>query len=94
MQALIFAVLPLIITGLTSLIKRAPVVDNVADQGKRNVIIRAIAALLSLAGVVGKFMLTGQVPNPEILSDLVLTVSLGIMTFFGSVGGHELLKRK
>lgn len=92
MQAIIFAVLPLLVTGFTTLLKRVPVIDK-TDGTTRVVIIRGLAAFLSLLGVVGAFLSTGQIPDLTILNDLILTLVLAFLTFLGSVGGHEILKK-
>lgn len=92
MNPLLLAVLPLIVTGLTSLIKRLPAVDK-TEGTARAVIVRGIAALLSLGGIIAAFMSSGQVPDPNILGDIVLTISLAFMTFLGSIGGHSVFKK-
>ena len=93
MTPILLAVLPLIVTGLTSLIKRTPVVSKDASSEKRDLVIRGIAAVLSLLGVLGSFMLSGALPDPAILSDLVTTIALTFMVFIGSIGAHSVAKK-
>lgn len=94
MSTLIFALVPVLVTGLTTLIKKTPLVSDSASQSTRNVIIRFIAALLSLAGIVGAFMLSGQTPDVSVINNDVTIIALSFMAFLGSVGGHEIAKSK
>jgi hypothetical protein len=94
MQPIIFAILPVLVTGLTSLIKRTPIVSDDASQGTRSLIIRSIAAVLSIGGVWSAFALTGVSPDPTVISNDVAILALGFMTFLGSIGGHEVASKK
>ncbi len=67
------AVIGPVSTGLISLIKRLPVVSNVEDQGKRNLILRGGATLFALGGVVIAFMQTGISPDPTVVSDILIS---------------------
>lgn len=91
-MTIILALLPVLVKFLTSGIKRLPVIDNTNSQSKRNVIIRTIAALLSLGGVIGLFMLTGETPDPTQLADVITVLALAFMTALGSFGVHEVAK--
>jgi hypothetical protein len=92
MSAIFIAILPMLVTALTSIIKRAPVIDNTNSQGKRNLIIRSIAAILSLGGIVGGFMINGVAPDPAVLADILGVLALAFVTFLGSVGFHSIAK--
>lgn len=93
MSPIILALLPIAVKGLTSAFKYLPVVNR-ADTGTRAVAIRMCAALLSLGGVVGTFMLTGIAPDPTNVNDILITLVLAFTTFIGSTGIHELFKKK
>lgn len=88
------AVIGPVSTGLISLIKRAvPAISNQEDQSKRNLILRGLAALLSLGGIVGAFMATGITPDPTVISDILITLVLVAMSLLNSLGFHNLLKK-
>lgn len=93
MSPIILALLPILVKVLTSAFKYIPVVNN-AETGTRTTVIRVFAAVLSLAGIVGAFMLNGTAPDPANLSDIVTTLLLAFMTFIGSTGIHDLLNKK
>ena len=98
MNPLILALLsPAIIgpvaTALISVIKRFPVVSNVEDQGRRNLILRGLGAILSLLGVVGAFIATGVSPDLTVVSDILITLAMVFMSLTGSIGFHNLLKK-
>lgn len=87
------AVIGPVATGLISLIKRTPAVTNVEDQSKRNLILRGLAALLSLGGILGAFMATGITPDPTVVSDILITLVLVVMSLLNSLGLHNLFKK-
>lgn len=87
------AVIGPVSTGLISLIKRTPAVSNVEDQSKRNLILRGIAAVLSLGGIFGAFIATGIVPDVSQVSDILITIALVVMSLLNSLGFHNLFKR-
>ena len=87
------AVIGPVATALVSVIKRTPVVSNVEDQGKRNLILRGLAALLSLGGILGAFISTGITPDPTQVSDILVTLALVFTSFVGSIGTHNILKK-
>lgn len=87
------AVIGPVATALISGIKRLPAVSNVEDQSKRNLILRGLAALLSLAGIVGAFLSTGITPDLTQVSDIIITLILVGMSLLNSLGFHNLLKR-
>lgn len=98
MNPLILALLsPAIIgpvaTALISVIKRFPVVSNVEDQGRRNLILRGLGAVLSLLGVIGAFIATGVTPDLTVVSDILITLALVVMSLLNSLGFHNLLKK-
>lgn len=88
MQPILFAIAPIIVTSLTTVLKRIPFIPQ--DGSARYWIVRIIAALLSFGTVIVNYMLTGQPIDPNSLQTIVLT----FMTFLGSVGGHEIAKQK
>lgn len=87
------AVIGPVSTAIVSGIKRIPVVSNIEGQSKRNLILRGIAAILSLGGVIGAFMATGISPDPAVLSDIVITLVLVGTSLLNSLGFHNLFKR-
>lgn len=88
MTALLFALSPFVVSGLTSLIKRLPVLANMSD-GPFTWFTRFIVLLLSFGAVVGSYMSTG-ILDIDTLSTLTLT----LLTFLGATGVHFLGKKK
>ncbi len=78
------AVIGPVSTGLISAIKRIPVVSNVEDQGKRNLILRGLGALFALGGVVIAFTQTGIVPDMSQISDILITLVMVFSAFVGN----------
>lgn len=88
MEALIFALVPFIVTPLTSLIKRIPLIDAL-PEGPYKWVLRFIVALLSFGGVIVAYMTTGTVDTNG-----VSTFVLALLTFLSSTGIHFLGKKK
>lgn len=89
MNTLLYALTPILVTGLTSLFKKLPGISTVPD-GVYLWTIRLVCAILSFLGVVATSYVTGSPVDPSSIE----TVSLTIMTFLGSVGAHYLGKKK
>jgi hypothetical protein len=89
MEALILAVVPLVVTALTSITKRIPVIKNLPD-GVRIASIRLVAAIFSFIGASAVFALGGDPVTQTSANELVLA----FVTFLGALGGHDLLKNK
>lgn len=88
MTDLLFALIPFVVSGLTSLIKRIPVLTSLSD-GPYTWIVRFIAALLSFLGVLGAYIATGTLD-----ASALTTFALALMTFIGATGVHFLGKKK
>lgn len=89
MDAIIVAGLPIAVTVITNLLKAVPVVNNLTD-GARLAVVRLIAAVFSFLGVIGAYMATGAPIDPMSVQTLVLA----FLTFWGSIGVHEVTKAK
>jgi len=89
MNALLLALSPFVVTGLTSLLKRIPQISNLSES-KRVAAIRFIVALLSLISASLVFMLGGDPVMQTSVDELVLA----FVTFMGATGGHEMLRRR
>lgn len=87
--SLILAVSPFIVTGLTSLTKRIPIINGLSD-GARVAAIRLVAAVFSVASASIIFALGGD----PVAHASVEEVVLALLTFMSATGGHELLKQK
>jgi len=87
------AIIAPVVTALLSLIKRAPVVKDVKNEDTRNLMFRGGAAVLSLGGVLGAFMLTGVAPDPKVLSDILVVIAMVFISVIGSIGTHSLTKK-
>lgn len=85
---ILLAFAPFVVSGLTSLIKRIPVLANMED-GPFTWIVRFIAALLSFLGVIGIYMTTGTLDEGALQ-----TFALTLLTFIGATGVHFLGKPK
>jgi len=88
MENLLLLVSPFLVSGLVSLIKRIPTVENLS-YGPYVVVVRIIALGLSLAGAIGTFMLTGNLDESS-----VNVFVLALLNFLGSTGIHFLGKKK
>lgn len=86
--AILLLAAPFVVSTLTALIKKVPVLTNLTD-GPYTWIVRLIAFVLSLLGVVGAYMTTGNL-DVDALSVLTMTA----LTFLGSTGVHFLVKPK
>lgn len=89
MTAILYALLPVIVTAFTALLKNIPVIGDMTG-GTRLVVVRFIAALLSFLGVIGAHMTTGTEIDPSAVQLFVES----LMVFLGAVGTHELTKQK
>lgn len=89
MDALIFAIIPFLVTGLTSLTKRIPVFD-ISDPAVRTAVVRAIAAVFAFLGVSFVYMFGGDPITQTSVEELVIA----LLTLFAAIGGHEVLKGK
>lgn len=88
------AVIAPLTTAIISRVKRLPTVQGVEDQSRRNLLLRGLAALLSFLGIIGAFLSTGILPDPTTVSDILVTLILTFSAFVGSLGVHNLGKKK
>lgn len=92
MAALLFALNPFLVSGLTSLIKRIPAISNLSD-GKFTVIVRLIAATLSLLGAIGVYLQTGTLDQDQVAFFINVFIDT-ILNFTAATGIHFLGKKK
>jgi len=89
MNTLLYALTPILVTGITSLFKRLPGMNTI-PEGVYLWTIRFVCAVLSFLGVVATSYATGDPIDPSSVEAFSLTA----MTFLGSVGAHYLGKKK
>ncbi len=89
METLVLAILPFIVTGLTSVFKRIPVINNLSD-GARLAAIRLITAVFALAAASGVYALGGDPITETSVNEFVMA----LYAFLGAIGAHSVLKNK
>jgi len=89
LSSIVLALSPFVVTGLTSAIKRLPIISNLSE-GTRVALVRLIAALFSVISASLIFMLGGDPVGSASVEEAVLA----FVTFLGATGAHGLMKGK